>query len=76
MLSWIKKVVGTKNEREIKRLRPLVELVNALEPEYQKLTDDELRAKTEQFKNRLQESTAAVRKELGEAEAGFESLEA
>jgi preprotein translocase subunit SecA len=76
MLSWIKKVVGTKNEREIKRLRPLVELVNALEPEHEKLTDDELRAKTEQFKNRLQESTAAVRKELGEAEAGFESLEA
>ena len=76
MLSWIKKVVGTKNEREIKRLRPLVELVNALEPEYQKLTDDELRAKTEQFKNRLQESTAAVRKELGEAEAGFASLDA
>ena len=76
MLSWIKKVVGTKNEREIKRLRPLVELVNALEPEYQKLTDDELRAKTEQFKNRLQESTAAVRKELEETEAGFESLEA
>ena len=76
MLSWIKKVVGTKNEREIKRLRPLVQLVNALEPEYQKLTDDELRAKTEQFKNRLQESTAEARKELEEAEAGFASLDA
>ena len=76
MLSWIKKVVGTKNEREIKRLRPLVELVNALEPEYQQLTDDELRAKTEQFKNRLQESTAVLRKELGEAEAGFASVDA
>ena len=76
MLSWIKKVVGTKNEREIKRLHPLVELVNALEPEYQKLTDDELRAKTEQFKNRLQESTSAVRKELEEAEGGGASLEA
>jgi len=76
MLSWIKKVVGTKNEREIKRLRPLVQLVSALEPEYQKLTDDELRAKTEQFKNRLHESTAEVRKELEEAEAGFASLDA
>jgi preprotein translocase SecA subunit len=76
MLSWIKKVVGTKNEREIKRIRPLVQLVNALEPEFQKLTDDELRAKTEQFKNRLQESTAEVRKELEEAEAGFASLDA
>jgi preprotein translocase SecA subunit len=76
MLSWIKKVVGTKNEREIKRIRPLVERINALEPEYQKLTDDELRAKSEQFKNRLQESTAALRTELGEAEAAFPSLDA
>jgi preprotein translocase subunit SecA len=76
MLSWIKKVVGTKNEREIKRIRPLVEGVNALEPAYQNLTDDDLRAKTEQFKNRLQESTAALRKELAEAEAGFSSLDA
>jgi preprotein translocase SecA subunit len=76
MLSWIKKVVGTKNEREIKRIRPLVEGVNALEPAYQNLTDDELRAKTEQFKHRLQESTAALRKELAEAEAGFSSLDA
>jgi preprotein translocase SecA subunit len=76
MLSWIKKVVGTKNEREIKRIRPLVEGVNALEPEYQNLTDDELKAKTEQFKIRLQESTAALRKELAAAEAGFSSLDA
>jgi preprotein translocase SecA subunit len=76
MLNWIKKVVGTKNEREIKRIRPLVERVNALEPAYQKLTDDELRGKTEQFKNRLQEATAAVRRELAEAEAESPALDA
>ncbi|MGH7930831.1 MAG: preprotein translocase subunit SecA, partial [Candidatus Binatia bacterium] len=76
MLSWIKKVVGTKNEREIKRIRPLVERVNALEPEYQKLTDDELRAKTDQFKARIQEATAPARQELVDVEAESATVDA
>jgi preprotein translocase SecA subunit len=76
MLTWIKKVVGTKNEREIKKIRPLVERVNALEPQYQKLSDGELRAKTEQFKMRIQQATAAVREELAAAEAGLAALDA
>jgi preprotein translocase SecA subunit len=76
MLSWIKKIVGTKNEREIKRIGPLVERINALEPEYQKLTDDELRAKTQDFKNRIQAATEAVRKELADAEANSSTLDA
>ena len=53
MLSLIKKILGTKNEREIRRIQPLVEQTNALEPQYQKLTDAELRAKTDEFKKRL-----------------------
>ncbi len=40
------KVFGTKNEREVKRLLPRVAAINALEPEMQKLSDDQLRAKT------------------------------
>ena len=44
------KVFGTKNEREIKRLMPPLEQINALEPETRKLTDDQLRAKTQEFK--------------------------
>jgi preprotein translocase SecA subunit len=75
MLSWIKKIVGTKNEREIKRIRPLVERINALEPETQKLTDEELRAKTDGFKQRIQEATATLRKELADAEAEFATLD-
>jgi preprotein translocase SecA subunit len=75
MLSWIKKVVGTKNEREIKRIRPLVERINALEPDYQQLSDDELRAKTEQFKRRIQETSAAAQTELKEAEAALGALD-
>ena len=54
MISYIlKKIFGTKNEREIKAMQPIVELVNALEPEVKELSDDELRAKTEEFKGRL-----------------------
>lgn len=47
MLNVIKKIIGTKNEREIRRIQPIVEQTNALEPQYQKLTDAELRAKTD-----------------------------
>ncbi|HEY7287424.1 MAG TPA: preprotein translocase subunit SecA, partial [Vicinamibacterales bacterium] len=47
------KVVGTQNERELKRLRPLVAQVNALEPSIKALSDDQLRDKTAEFKNRV-----------------------
>ena len=54
MLSTIlHKIVGTKNERELKRMQPLVDRINSLEPETAKLTDAGLRAKTDEFKNRL-----------------------
>jgi len=49
------KIFGTKNEREIKRLVPRVDAINSLEPEMQKLSDDELRAKTDEFRKRIQE---------------------
>ncbi len=54
------KVFGTKNEREIKRLQPRVEAVRALEPEIQKLTDEQLRAKTDEFRARIQERLSAI----------------
>ena len=49
----VKKVFGTKNDREIKRYTPLVEQINGLEPEFEKLTDAELREKTDEFRQRL-----------------------
>jgi preprotein translocase subunit SecA len=49
------KVFGTKNEREIKRLLPNVEAINALEPQMQGLSDEQLRAKTDAFRARIQE---------------------
>jgi preprotein translocase subunit SecA len=47
------KVFGTQNERELKRMRPLVEQVNALEPSIQELSEDALRAKTSEFRERV-----------------------
>ena len=46
------KVIGTQNEREIKRLRPRVAEINALEPAIQALTDEQLRGKTDEFRER------------------------
>ncbi len=55
-MQWIlKKIIGTKNERELKRLRPLVERINSLEEELHGLSEDELRGKTEEFRQRLRE---------------------
>jgi preprotein translocase subunit SecA len=51
--SFIKKIVGSKNERELKRLQPLVDRINALEPQMQALTDAALTAKTAEFRERF-----------------------
>ena len=47
------KVIGTKNERELKRLWPQVRAIGELEPAMQRLTDAEMRAKTDEFRKRL-----------------------
>ena len=47
------KVIGTQNERELKRLRPLVSAINALEPGIRPLTDEQLRGKTAEFRQRV-----------------------
>ena len=59
----IGKVFGTKNEREIKRLTPKVAEINALEPAMKKLSDEQLRAKTDEFRRRIQERLAAIPEE-------------
>ena len=51
--SFFKKVIGTKNDREVKRLSKVVENVNALEPKIQPLSDEALQAKTAEFKGRI-----------------------
>jgi len=46
MLGIAKKIFGTENDRTLKKLRPIVEKINALEPKFEAMTDDALRAQT------------------------------
>lgn len=50
----LKKIFGTKNEREMKRLWPIADRINALEPGISSLSDLQLKAKTQEFKSRLE----------------------
>ncbi len=52
MLKWLGSLVDS-NEKELKRFSPIVNTINSLEPEFQKLNDAELRAKTDEFKARI-----------------------
>jgi preprotein translocase subunit SecA len=53
LFKWVGKVLGgDANERELEKLWPIVERINAFEPEVQALSDDELRAKTGEFRRR------------------------
>ena len=53
MIKILEKIFGTKNERELKRYFKIVEEINALEPRISKLSDEELKEKTDEFKERL-----------------------
>ncbi len=56
----ISKIFGTANERAVKRLLPLVTAINAREPSIQSLSDDELRAKTTEFRARIAEAVKDI----------------
>ncbi|MBQ6442810.1 MAG: preprotein translocase subunit SecA [Lachnospiraceae bacterium] len=54
-MSIAEKIFGTHSERELKRITPIVDQIEALRPEMQALSDEALRAKTDEFKKRLEE---------------------
>src|SRR5919197_1182063 len=70
-MAWLSKLFGDSNEKELRRLQPLVDEINALEPDFAALSDGELRDKTTEFRGRylageelddlLPEAFAAVR---------------
>ena len=53
----LKKIFGSRNERLLKQFRKTVQVINALEADLKKLSDDELKGKTEQFKERVKNGT-------------------
>ncbi len=68
-------VIGTKHERDIKRLQPLVQAINALEPELQKLSDTELAAQTATFRQQLDQRLAGISDRDARKAAAAEALE-
>jgi preprotein translocase subunit SecA len=57
MFKWLGGLVDS-NEKELRRLQPLVDTINQLEPEFEKLSDDELHGKTDEFKARLKSGSS------------------
>ncbi|QHE53584.1 preprotein translocase subunit SecA [Pontibacillus sp. HMF3514] len=55
MRALIKKVFGDENSRQLKQVQKVVDQIESLEPEYEKLTDDQIQEKTEEFKGRIQD---------------------
>lgn len=58
MVKILEKIFGTRNERELKRLFSIVEEINSFEPEISKLSDEKLKAKTEEFRERLSKGSS------------------
>ncbi len=58
MLGILKKLIGTKNDREIKRLLPVIDRINSFEPAVSSLSDAELRGKTDEFRGRIVQGSA------------------
>ncbi|MGZ5445892.1 MAG: preprotein translocase subunit SecA [Thermoanaerobaculia bacterium] len=72
-------IFGSKHERDVKAMRPAVARINALEPEISALSDDGLRAKTAEFRERLRPVVQAleeIRKEIPRDEAAFKAAKA
>ncbi len=61
-------ILGDPNERELQQLEPLVEEINALEPEMQRRSDEELRQFTQEFRDRLARATGGYKEEIRERE--------
>jgi preprotein translocase subunit SecA len=67
------KVFGTSNEREIKRLKPLMDQMNVLEPQMKQLTDEQLRGKTAEFRARIKERIKDIDAEIARLAAEMKS---
>ena len=68
----IAKIFGTKYDRDIKEMQPLVDEINERADEYQGLTDEQFPEKTAKFKERIVQAREEARREIGESEGGEE----
>jgi preprotein translocase subunit SecA len=71
----LKKIFGDKNTKTLKELWPIVDKINEEYEKLKDLTDDELRAKTAEFKEKIQSETADIRNKIDELKAGLAHIE-
>ena len=67
------KIIGSQNERELKRYEESVSIINSLESDISKLSDADLRKKTDEFKGRIQRKEKELRSELEDLEGQLSS---
>lgn len=72
-LNGFEKIFGSRADRDLKKLNPIVEEINSFLPDLEKLSDEELRGKTDTFRRLIKESVAEVDKEIEEIKAKLES---
>ncbi len=65
--NFVKKVFGDASDHEIKRIQPIVNQINALGPEFERMSDDALRAQTDAFRNVIAERASKLREDLAKA---------
>jgi preprotein translocase subunit SecA len=70
----VQKIIGTKNERELNRLRPRVETINALEPEMQRLREADFKARTAALRERVERVARAAAETDGDVKAVLEEV--
>lgn len=71
----ITKVFGSKSDRDIKAIQPIVEQIKSFGPEMEKLSDDQLKAKTTEFKKIIKDANAETSKRIKEVKAKMDDLE-
>lgn len=71
----ITKVFGSKSEKDIKGIQPIVEKIKSYGPEMEKLSDRELQEKTQEFKKKIQDATADVKAEIEEIKTRLDNIE-
>ncbi|MCR9131048.1 MAG: preprotein translocase subunit SecA [bacterium] len=71
----ITKVFGSKSEKDIKSIQPIVDKIKAYGPEMEKLSDQELKERTEGFRKKIQDATADVRAQIEETKKQLDNIE-
>ncbi len=71
----ITKIFGSKSEKDIKSIQPIVDKIKSYGPEMEKLSDEQLKAKTEGFRNQIKEATKDTREQIEEVKKQLDNIE-